>query len=134
VLSYRAASPCRVSSGGGEGVLIASSKDFSVMMTFQSVGLAEEERLSSVSTSANLSFTDGEDGLGGSSGRHFDSISERYSFDRMSFLQYFFGFYRSSILLFFINQSASIVDVDLDIPSTCHRRWRKLMRAPMLPQ
>jgi hypothetical protein len=57
VLLYRVANPCRISSGEGEGVLVSSSRDFSVMMTFQSVGLVEEERLSSVSTSANSSFT-----------------------------------------------------------------------------
>jgi hypothetical protein len=41
-------------------------------------------------------------------------ISEGYLFDRMVFLQYFFTFYRfpsSSIFLFFIDQSVSIIDI-----------------------
>jgi hypothetical protein len=56
VLSYKVASPCQISSEEGEGVLMASSKDFSVMTTFQSVGLVDGEIVPSVRTSVNLSF------------------------------------------------------------------------------
>jgi hypothetical protein len=34
-------------------------------------------------------------------------------------------------LVFVIVQSASIVDVDLDIPSTCHHQWRRLTLVPI---
>jgi hypothetical protein len=50
---------------------MASSKDFSVMTTFQSVGLVEEETFFGEHFS-KLVFYDSEDGLSGSSGRHVD--------------------------------------------------------------
>jgi putative effector of murein hydrolase LrgA (UPF0299 family) len=43
--------------GGGEGVFAVSINTFSVIITFQSVGLVVGERVSSVKTSANLSLT-----------------------------------------------------------------------------
>jgi hypothetical protein len=55
--SYSLASPHRVSSGGGDGVFIASSKAFLVMTTFQSAGLVVGERVPSVRTLVNSSFT-----------------------------------------------------------------------------
>jgi hypothetical protein len=96
VLSYKVASPCQISLGGGEGVFMAL--------------------------------------LSGSSCRHFNLISEGYSFDRMLFLQYSFGFYRFSsfsIPLFFIDQSTPIVDNGLCIVESCRPRWKRLIRFPM---
>jgi hypothetical protein len=56
VLSYRVARPCQISLGGGEGVLMALSNAFSVIITFQSVGLLVGDKVFSVMTSVNLSF------------------------------------------------------------------------------
>jgi hypothetical protein len=57
MLSYRAAKPCQIFLGGGEGVLIVLSNAFSVIMTFQSAGLVVGEKVPSVKTSANSSLT-----------------------------------------------------------------------------
>jgi hypothetical protein len=57
VLPYIVARPCQISSGEGENVLIASSKAFLVITTFQSVGLLVGDKGPSVMTSVNLSFT-----------------------------------------------------------------------------
>jgi hypothetical protein len=57
VVSYSMVSPLQVSSGGGDDAFIALSKDFSVMTTFQSVGLVDGERVPLVRTSVNSSFT-----------------------------------------------------------------------------
>jgi hypothetical protein len=56
-VSYSIAKLCQISSGGGEGVLMASSNDFSGMTMFQSVGLLVGDKVPSVITSANSSFT-----------------------------------------------------------------------------
>jgi hypothetical protein len=51
ILSYRLARPCRICSGGGEGVFVVSSKVFLVIMTFQSAGFVVGDRVPSVTTS-----------------------------------------------------------------------------------
>jgi hypothetical protein len=110
VVSYSVVSPFRVSSGGGDDAFIASSKDFLVMTTFQSVGLVDGERVPLVRTLVNSSFTTVR--MGG------------YLFNGMVFLQYFFEFLSSfffSSSLFFIVQSVSIVDINLCIVESCHR-------------
>jgi hypothetical protein len=47
----------QIFSEGGEGVLIASSNTFSVITILQSVGLLVGDKVSSVMTLANSSFT-----------------------------------------------------------------------------
>jgi hypothetical protein len=63
ILSYNVARPCRISPEGGEGVLMALSKAFSVITMFQSEGSLGDNF-------SELIFYNGEDGLSGSRGRH----------------------------------------------------------------
>jgi hypothetical protein len=120
VVSYSVASPRWVSSGGGDGVFIALSKAFSVMTTFQLAGLVVEERVPSVRTLVNSSFTmvrtvwvEAEVDIS-----VFSVVGLIFLGRMVTSSLFSLGFYFVFLRLLVIVQSASIIDVFLDIPLT----------------